>query len=86
MNTERGTQKKVLNLVRAFVSLKRQINTLFYKRLLSSQNKAAVEVEIRITEPEPEYEKLIRDPYVLEFLNFLNYFFNNFVHSLYALH
>ncbi|MGN1341164.1 MAG: YhcG family protein, partial [Oscillospiraceae bacterium] len=49
--------------------LERQINTLFYERLLSSKNKAAVEAEIKTTEPAPEYEKIIRDPYVLEFLD-----------------
>lgn len=49
--------------------LERQINTLFYERLLSSQNKEAVEAEIQTAEPAPEYEKIIRDPYVLEFLD-----------------
>ena len=49
--------------------LERQINTLFYERLLSSQNKEAVEAEIQTAEAAPEYEKIIRDPYVLEFLD-----------------
>lgn len=49
--------------------LERQINSFFYERLLSSQDKKAVSDEINTLEPKPEYEKIIRDPYVLEFLN-----------------
>ncbi len=49
--------------------LERQINTMFYERLLSSREKEAVAAEIQTTEPKPEYEKIIRDPYVLEFLD-----------------
>ena len=49
--------------------LERQINTMFYERLLSSKEKDAVAAEIQTTEPRPEYEKIIRDPYVLEFLD-----------------
>lgn len=49
--------------------LERQINSFFYERLLSSQDKKAVSDEIHTLEPKPEYEKIIRDPYVLEFLN-----------------
>ena len=49
--------------------LERQINTLFYERLLSSKDKEPVANEIQTTEPKPEYEKIIRDPYVLEFLD-----------------
>lgn len=49
--------------------LERQINTMFYERLLSSKEKEAVAAEIQVTEPKPEYEKIIRDPYVLEFLD-----------------
>jgi predicted nuclease of restriction endonuclease-like (RecB) superfamily len=49
--------------------LERQINTMFYERLLSSKEKDAVADEIQTTEPKPEYEKIIRDPYVLEFLD-----------------
>lgn len=48
--------------------LDRQINSFFYERLLSSQDKDAVKKEIEQHEPAPEYEKIIRDPYVLEFL------------------
>ena len=48
--------------------LGRQINSFFYERLLSSQDKKSVSEEIQILEPKPEYEKIIRDPYVLEFL------------------
>lgn len=35
----------------------------------SSKNKDAVAKEIDEIEPKPEYEKIIKDPYVLEFLN-----------------
>ena len=48
--------------------LERQINTMFYQRMLSSQDKASVSAEIQITEPKPEYEKIVKDPYVMEFL------------------
>lgn len=49
--------------------LERQINSFFYERLLSSQDKQEVSNEIQQLEPKPEYEKIIRDPYVLEFLD-----------------
>ena len=48
--------------------LERQINTLYYQRILASQDKALVAAEIQKTEPKPEYEKIIKDPYVMEFL------------------
>jgi predicted nuclease of restriction endonuclease-like (RecB) superfamily len=48
--------------------LERQINSFFYERLLSSQNKEAVADEIQTLEPAKKPEDIIRDPYVLEFL------------------
>ena len=48
--------------------LERQINTMYYQRILASQDKEAVSKEIQTTEPKPEYEKIIKDPYVMEFL------------------
>ena len=48
--------------------LERQIHTMYYQRLLSSQDKASVAAEIQVTEPKPEYEKIVKDPYVMEFL------------------
>ena len=48
--------------------LERQINTLFYERLLSSRDKVGVASEISTLEPERTPEDVIRDPYVLEFL------------------
>lgn len=48
--------------------LERQIHTLYYQRILASQDKAAVASEIQISVPKPEYEKVIKDPYVIEFL------------------
>ena len=52
-------------------ALDRQIGTLHYERLLSSQNKAAVQAEAgeliaALAAPDPR--DFIRDPYVLEFL------------------
>ena len=49
--------------------LERQINTLYYQRILASRDKESVAAEIQKTEPKPEYEQIIKDPYVLEFLN-----------------
>lgn len=48
--------------------LERQINTMYYQRLLASKDKDAVRAEIQKTEPKPEYKKAIKDPYVMEFL------------------
>jgi predicted nuclease of restriction endonuclease-like (RecB) superfamily len=48
--------------------LERQINSFFYERLLSSQNKEAVANEIQTLESMKKPEDIIRDPYVLEFL------------------
>lgn len=50
--------------------LERQINSFYYERLLSSQNKVAVSNEIVTLEPGKNPEDVIRDPYVLEFLGF----------------
>ena len=48
--------------------LERQIDTMYYQRILASQDKIAVANEIQTTEPKPEYEKIVKDPYVMEFL------------------
>lgn len=48
--------------------LERQINSFFYERLLSSQNKSEVAAEIQALAPAKTPEDIIRDPYVLEFL------------------
>ena len=48
--------------------LERQINSFFYERLLSSQNKKEVSEEIQKLEPAKVPKDIIRDPYVLEFL------------------
>jgi predicted nuclease of restriction endonuclease-like (RecB) superfamily len=48
--------------------LERQIHTMFYQRMLASQDKASVAAEIQTSEPKPEYEKIVKDPYVMEFL------------------
>lgn len=49
--------------------LERQINSFYYQRILASQDKVNVAEEINQLEPKPEYEKIIKDPYVLEFLD-----------------
>ena len=41
---------------------------MYYQRILASQDKIAVANEIQTTEPKPEYEKIVKDPYVMEFL------------------
>lgn len=48
--------------------LERQINTFYYDRLLASKDKKAVADEIQSLEPKPEYETIVKDPYVMEFL------------------
>lgn len=42
---------------------------MFYGRLLASKDKEPVSEEIQQTEPKLEYEKIICDPYVFEFLD-----------------
>ncbi|MDO5445987.1 MAG: PDDEXK nuclease domain-containing protein [Eubacteriales bacterium] len=49
--------------------LDRQINSFYYQRILASRDKDSVAAEIDTLEPRPEYEKIIKDPYVLEFLD-----------------
>ena len=51
--------------------LERQINTHFYERLLSSQNKEAVASEIQKTAPAPQPKDFIKNPVVLEFLDIM---------------
>jgi len=50
--------------------LERQINSFYYQRILKSRDKNSVRDEINTLEPKSEYEKIIKDPYVLEFLDF----------------
>ncbi len=49
--------------------LERQINTMYYDRILASKDKVSVANEIQQSEPKPEYERIIKDPYVLEFFD-----------------
>jgi predicted nuclease of restriction endonuclease-like (RecB) superfamily len=51
--------------------LERQIGVLYYERLLSSQNKQAVqqEAESNLTPLTPSPRDFLRDPYILDFLN-----------------
>lgn len=48
--------------------LERQINSFYYQRLLSSQDKESVRDEIQTLEKGIDAKDIIRDPYVLEFL------------------
>lgn len=48
--------------------LERQINTMYYERILASKDKDVVRNEIQKIEPKPKYEKILKDPYVMEFL------------------
>ncbi|MFZ3136574.1 MAG: PDDEXK nuclease domain-containing protein [Thermodesulfovibrionales bacterium] len=49
--------------------LERQINSFYYERILSSKDKKTVRKEIHKLEPSLKPEDVIKDPYVLEFLN-----------------
>jgi len=49
--------------------LERQINSFYYERLLSSQNKQAVREEVETKAITLRRENLIKYPYVLEFLD-----------------
>lgn len=53
----------------SYRQLDRQINSFYYQRILASKNKKSVTTEIDTLSPKAEYEKIIKDPYVLEFLN-----------------
>ncbi|MBQ8240731.1 MAG: DUF1016 family protein [Bacteroides sp.] len=49
--------------------LERQINTLFYERMLASKDQKTVREEIQRSVPQAlEPKEIIRDPYILEFL------------------
>ncbi len=49
--------------------LERQINTMYYERMLASRNKDAVRAEIQTSAPKAlEPREIIRDPFILEFL------------------
>ena len=52
--------------------MERQINSLYYERLLSSQNKVPVIEEAKENTKELMPQDIIKDPYVLEFLNLEN--------------
>lgn len=49
--------------------LERQINSFYYERLLASRDKRPVRAEIQKLEPGTEPKDIIKDPYVLEFLD-----------------
>ena len=49
--------------------LERQINSFCYERLLASRDKSGIVEEIIKKEPKKEPKDIIKDPYVLEFLN-----------------
>ena len=71
INDEKARQFYIDECVKSAWSvrqLERQINTMYYQRILASKDKESVRNEIQTTEPKPEYEKFIKDPYVMEFL------------------
>ena len=46
------------------------INTFFYKRLLACRDKEGIKAELKVKDPEDfNPRQIIRDPYVLEFLD-----------------
>jgi len=51
--------------------LERQINSFYYERLLATQkdSKESVKKEINKTEPKTESDYILKDPYILEFLD-----------------
>ena len=51
--------------------LERQINSFFYERLLATQNdsKDSVRAEIGLVEPNTDPQYILKDPYILEFLD-----------------
>lgn len=49
--------------------LERQINTFYYQRILARQNKDNLSQEMEKKISKPDYDKIIKDPYVLEFLD-----------------
>ena len=49
--------------------LERQITTFSYERLLAGRDREDFITEAESTEQKPEYERIIKDPYVLEFLD-----------------
>ncbi len=51
--------------------LERQIHTFFYERLLATQqeHRAEIEGEVFLTVPETESSHILKDPYILEFLD-----------------
>lgn len=64
-------QQEAINQSWSARALERQISTLYYERLLASQEKALVEQEAKAnTQPLAETAKdFLRDPYILDFLN-----------------
>jgi len=49
--------------------LERQIHTFYYERILASQNKEVVKQEARNNNDIPTAGQLLKNPYVLEFLD-----------------
>ena len=51
--------------------LERQVNSFFYERILSSKDKESTAKEIEILEPKTEinFKDILKEPYILEFLN-----------------
>ncbi len=71
VNTRNWYMEECLNENWSARALDRQINSLYYERLLSSQNKASVqnEAQEKTTPLQTNPNEFLRDPYILDFLN-----------------
>lgn len=65
---ENGTVEECIAAHWSTRRLERQVNSFYYERLLKSRDKEPVRKEIQALEPGPQSEDIIKDPYVLEFL------------------
>jgi predicted nuclease of restriction endonuclease-like (RecB) superfamily len=61
--------KESVELAWSARQLERQINSFYYERLLASQNKELVKQEIFQSKDLPSAGELIKNPYILEFLD-----------------
>jgi predicted nuclease of restriction endonuclease-like (RecB) superfamily len=70
-NARKFYGKEAINSNWSVRALKRQINSLYYERLLSSKEKAPVisEMKNNISSLSPDPRDHLKDPYVLEFLD-----------------
>lgn len=63
INDEKARQFYIDECVKSAWSvrqLERQINTMYYQRILASKDKESIRNEIQTTEPKPEYENSLK--------------------------